>query len=188
MDTSWSQSPHWGTFWGQFQIELVGGTISGCFFLFLALWLFKPKVNMPNFFCHVKLNDNSSYFSFKFVNMSFFSAHEIKIELHKLRKIPMGSGEFNNEHKQLSLVSSQISHVPSRPFFWIKDKSNAHCFLVRSLENLNDILTEEQSAIVIKISLKHGLTGLSNVFEQEYANIEDIKIGKFKPGTKFGII
>jgi len=38
------------------------------------------------------------------------------------------------------------------------------------------------------ICLKHGLTGLSNVFEQDYANTNDIKHSKFKPGPKFDVI
>jgi hypothetical protein len=36
--------------------------------------------------------------------------------------------------------------------------------------------------------VKHGLTGLSSVFEQDYAHPEDIKqMKKFKPGSKFDV-
>lgn len=60
--------------------------------------------------------------------------------------------------------------------------------MVRTFEDLNEILNVEHNAIILRISLKHGLSGLSNVFEHEYGNVEDIKKGKFKPVTKFEIL
>lgn len=180
-----SDDPFWGTFLGQFYIELLGGTISALIFLFLLLWLFKPKVSMANFIC---FNTTGGYYVFKFVNMSCFAAHDIHVELHKIRRIPMGSGLVNNEYEKLSLVNGHISHVPGRAFKINKNKANPHCILVRSHENINTILRDDMNAVALKISLKHGLTGLSNVFEQEFGNPEDVRTGKFKPGTKFGNI
>jgi hypothetical protein len=188
MDSTWSSSSHWGTFWGQLEIELIGGIISGLVFLFIILFFFKPTIRICKFLCKVQPNGQSHYYSFKFVNISFFSAHDIKVELHMVRKIPMGGGTFNNTYKQLTLVNSDISHIPSRTSFWNKQLHNPHCVIVRSVEDLNNILSDDLNAINLKVSLKHGLTGLAKVFEQEYANEEDIKVGKFKPGTKFGVI
>lgn len=191
MDTiqaSWYQSPYWGTFWGQFWVELIGGTISAFTFLFLVLYLLKPKIRIAPFLCHV-LNSECNYYIFKFVNHSFFPAHEIKVELYKIRKIPMGGGKFNNEHERLTIKNGNISHVPQRPFWWWqKMLHHPHCVVVRSFDNLSNILQNDMNAILLRVSLKHGLTGLSSVIEQEYGNEGDIRNGKFKTGPKFDYI
>ncbi len=100
----------------------------------------------------------------------------------------MGNGEFNNEYNQLCLLNSEISHIPARTMAWSKNNAHPHCITVRSTEDINTILSDELNGIMFRVSLKHGLTGLSNVFEQEYANIENIRRGKFRPGSKFETI
>jgi len=188
MDTSWSHSQFWGTFWGQFTIELIGGIIGAFIFLFIVLIFMKPKVKIADFLCRINPNGGASFYMFKFVNISFFDAHEIKVELYKIRRIPMGGGDFNNEYKQLTLVNGNISQIPGRLFFWQSNKANPHCVTVRSTEDINTILSDDANGISLRVSLKHGLTGLSNVFEQEYGDVQSIKTAKFKPGTKFGTI
>ncbi|MGB8192943.1 MAG: hypothetical protein WCF67_13530 [Chitinophagaceae bacterium] len=187
-NTSWWCSPYWNTFWGQAVIEIFGGTTSSLLFLFLVLFLFKPKVRVSYFLCKVQPPEQAAYFLFKFVNLSFFPAYDISVELYKIRKIPMGDRTYNNEFSRLSLVNANISHVAGRSFYWNKKPDNPHCVLIRSVENLSEILSDEMTGIVLKISLKHGLTGLSKVFEREYCQESDIKKGKFKSGTKFGVI
>ncbi len=185
--TAWQRSDYWSTFFGQFWIELIGGTIAALIFLFLVLYFFKPKIRICHFLCKTSVNQQTVYI-FKFVNKSFFSAHDIKVELYKIRKIPMGKGEYNNQHEILNIINGNISHIPRRPFFWQKQLHHPHCIVVRSFDDLNTILAEDANGIILRVSLKHGLTGLSNVFEQEYGNESDIKNGKYKPGTKFGSI
>jgi hypothetical protein len=188
MKTILSETVLWDTFWGQIIIELTGGILGSFVFLFLVLIFLKPKIGIAEFLCKVNSSIGPSLYIFKFVNLSFFSAHEVTIKLHKIRRVPMGNGNINHEYERLQLKNSFISHIPRRPFFWQRNKSNLHCIIVRCGENLNEILRNEMQGITIKVSLKHGLTGLSNVFEYEYGNETDIKIGKFKPGTKFGVI
>jgi hypothetical protein len=186
--TSWSYSPHWGTFWGQFTIELTGGILGSFTFLFVVLIFLKPKVKIADFLCKIIPSQGEPYYIFKLVNRSFFDAHDLTIELHSIRRIPMGNGYINNEYSKLTLLNGHISQVPARPFFWRNNKANPHCIIVHSTENLNKILSNELHGIMLRVSLKHGLTGLSNVFEQEYANETEIKSGKFKPGSKFGVV
>lgn len=116
--TSWHESSYWGTFWGQSIIEFVGGIIGSFIFLLLVLWLLKPKISIAPFLCNV-VNNEGAFYVFKMVNLSFFAAHEIKLELHTIHKIPMGGkGLINNRYNQLDLTNSQISHVPGRLTFW----------------------------------------------------------------------
>ena len=65
-----------------------------------------------------------------------------------------------------------------------KSKTHPHCLIVRSFDDISSILKEELSGLLLQVSLKHGLTGLSNVLEQEFAHEMDIKSGKFKPGKE----
>lgn len=187
METVWSTSAYWNSFWGQFTIELLGGILGSFIFLFLALILLKPKVRIVGFLCKLRTAIGPLYL-FKFINLSFFPAHEVNIELHKIKRIPMGNGQLNITYEKLNLNNSFISHIPRRPAFWRRNKSNLHCIIVRSSDDLNTILRDEMQGVVIKVSLKHGLSGLSNVFEYEYGSETDIKEGKFKPGMKFGIM
>jgi hypothetical protein len=96
-------------------------------------------------------------------NSSFFPAHDVKIELHKIRKIPMGNGRYNNEREKLKLVNGQVSHLPGRTFFWNRKDTDPHCLTVRSMENIGEILSDQYNGISLQVSLKHGLTGLSKV-------------------------
>lgn len=178
----------WGTFLGQLSIELIGGTVGSLIFLFIVLFCFRPKLSLGKFICVNKPDGIATTYYFKFANLSFFAAHDISIELFVAKKIPMGGGKFNSKFEKLDLILDHISHVPGRPFKWNTRLDNRHCLVIRCHEDLNTILAVETNAIVLKISLKHGLTGLAEVFEQEYANVEDIKQGKFIPGTKFGVI
>lgn len=180
----WSTSPFWSSFWGNLSIELIGGLISALIFLFFVLIFFKPKIKIAPFLC--KVDSTPPYYLFKFVNKSLFAAHEISVELHLMKRVPMGQGNFNSEYKKLSIQNGQISHIPKSPLFWQKkNDSHPHCILVRSSDDIDAILNDPLQSIVIKVSLKHGLTGLSEIYEQEYGNTSDVKVSKFKPGTKF---
>lgn len=174
--------------WSHFLFGLTYAIVASLIFLFIVLILFKPKIRICPFLTYVQAGVDTPYYTFKFVNVSYFSAHDIHAELHKTRKIPMGGGKYNNEYEKLTLVNGEMSHVPRRLPFWSKNDANPHCMTVRSTQNIREILTPESNGIVLRISLKHGLTGLSKVFEQEYANEQDIKQGKFKPGTKFATL
>lgn len=170
--------------WNHFFFGLTYAIVASLIFLFIVLLLFKPKIKICPFLCHVN-NNGDPFYQFKFVNHSFFSAHDVKVELSTIRRIPMGGGNYNNEYKDLTLVNGMISHIPGRRIFWVKNMANPHCITVRSYDHINAILADDLNGITLKVSLKHGLTGLSKVFEQEYANEQDIMNGKFKPGTKF---
>ncbi len=176
--------------WSHFLFGLTYSILASLIFLFIVLILFKPIIRISSFLCKESNNENTNqfFYVFKFVNISFFPAHDIKIELHKIKKIPMGNGKFNNSYHRLTLLSQEIFHIPARLYFGKKNDANPHCVTLRTTENINSILSDQFNAIKLRVCLKHGLTGLSKVFEQEYANESEIKDGKFKPGTKFALL
>lgn len=81
--------------WSHFLFGLTYAIVASLIFLFIVLFLFKPKIKIAPYLCKVANVGEVPYYSFKFVNMSFFPAHDVKIELHKIRKIPMGEGKYN---------------------------------------------------------------------------------------------
>lgn len=176
-DTIWTLS--------HFLFGLTYAITASFIFIFVLLVFFKPKIKIAPFLIKVT-SEEKPYYIFKIVNSSIFSAHELKIELFKIMRIPMGGGEVNNAHYKLSISNGEVSRLPPRPF-WRKSQTNPHCLIVRSFDDINAILRIELNGLLLRISLKHGLTGLSSVYEQEFAHETDIKTGKFKPGKKFAL-
>lgn len=184
VETIWYENANWSNFWGQLTIELIGGFLSSLIFLYFVLLLFKPKVKIAPVLCKKNIA-GQIYYSFKFVNTSFFAAYEVKVELFRIKKIPMGKGNYNSEYKNLILLNSNISIIRARKRFWQEDRTYHHCLTVRTMEDIESILADEYQGVCVRVSLKHGLTGLPGVFEQEYGTQQDLRIGKFEPGGKF---
>ncbi|HEV2481107.1 MAG TPA: hypothetical protein VGS79_15650 [Puia sp.] len=171
--------------WSHFAFGLTYAIVASLIFLFLVLWLFKPKIRIAPYVCRIGDRGEAVYYSFKIVNVSFFPAHDVKIELHKTRRITMGAGKYNNERERITLVNGEISHLPARQPFWRRKDSDPHCLTVRSIEDISEILEDPNKGISLQVSLRHGLTGLPKVFDQEYGQGTPIKNGRFAPGTKF---
>lgn len=156
-------------------------------FLFIVLILFKPKLKISPFICKGKFFDEETqdYFFIKLVNISLFSAYDINVELLQVDRYPTTNGQMNSRYISLPLVSSNISHIPGyRPSWWRKNAPYA--IRVRTAHDLNSILTNDYKSVMIKVSLRHGLTGLVKVHSKEYTENDQVKNGKFEYGLKFG--
>ncbi len=179
-----------GVTWQLFFFNVGCSAIASLFFLFLVLLLFKPKLKICPFICKCKLefDGDQEYCLFKIVNSSLFSAYDIKAELSLLRKYPVPpSGMMNIRFTALSIVSNQISHIPPyRPSWW--RKSADHAIRIRTVENLEQYLEDPYCSIELRISVRHGLTGLSKVIRYEYSHISQLKFGNFTYGTKFAVL
>lgn len=127
------------------------------------------------------------FYTFKVVNRSWYSAYDISIELQQVEKISVADNKVNQRLTSLSVIEGRVSNIaPYRPA-WVR-KEAQHCLICRSKENIKDILTDDFKTVMVKISLRHGLTGLVRVFTKEYCQLSDIKNGKFSYGTRFGIL
>lgn len=156
-------------------------------FLFLVLLLFKPKIRISPFVCKGKFieDDPTNYYFIKLINISIFSAYDVKMELLQVDRYPTGNGQMNCRFTNLSLVLDNISHFSGyRPSWWRRDAPYA--IRVRTKANLEAILTNDYKSVMIKVSLRHGLTGLVKVYSKEYTDINQIKNVKFGYGLKFG--
>lgn len=164
--------------------------ISSFVFIFSMLFLFKPKIAISNFMCKGQLpQEPGSYFCFiKVVNKSWFNAYEIKAVLQKVRTYPTPPvGMTNNRVTNLTLVLDQLTHLaPYRPY-WIR-KEAKHAYRFRTTEDITAIVNNDLESVRIQIFAKHGLTGLTKVFVEQYSHISQIKRGTFTYGTKIGCL
>ena len=158
--------------------------IASLLFLFVVLFIFKPKIRIAPFIC--KPTDDIPYY-FKIVNMSLFIAYDIKVELAEVVKYPIPPGKTNKRQTDLSLVLDNFLYLPPYRPLWFRGTAD-HAVTFRTTENLIKILSDDQKSIEINISLKHGLTGFSKVYKYEYCDISEIKEGRFAYGTKFATI
>lgn len=164
----------------------VGSLIASFIFLFLVLILFKPKIKISPFMCRYKHDeiDKQEFYFIKIVNLSFFGAYDINAELLELDRYPALNGMMNTRYKSLTLVSNKVSHIPG--YLPSKLRRDApYAVRLRTKEDIASILNSEYKSVVIKISLRHGLTGLVKVHSKEYVNPEDIRDRKFNYGLKF---
>lgn len=159
--------------------------IASFLFLFLVLFLFKPKIRLSPFICKSNYNDGAdNYYFFKMINISIFSAYDVSIELLEVDRYPVSNGQMNSRYRDLTLVSNKVSSIPGYLPSWLR-KNAPYAITFRSTENLESLLNNEYKSVMIQITLRHGLTGLVKVCSKEYSNKSDIKNGKFNYGLKF---
>ena len=166
----------------------IGCSILASFiFLFIVLAFFKPKIKIADIICKNSnqfTDDINEYYFFKIINMSLFSAYDVRVELNVLEKYQTPpSGMMNKRTISLTLVLSNVSHLPYFRPKWLR-KDADHCIRFRTLDNLSEIISNPYKSVQLQVTLRHGLTGLVKVFYQDYADVSLIKEGKFTYGTK----
>lgn len=156
-------------------------------FLFLVLIFFKPKIIISPYICKGKYlgADQTDYYFIKIINISIFSAYDVSIELLEVDSYPMPNGQMNKRFRPLSLILHKVSHIAGYRPSWIR-KNAPYALRIRTSENLEKILNDDYKAVMIKVSSRHGLTGLVKIHSKEYVDITQLKKGKFSYGLKFG--
>lgn len=126
---------------------------------------------------------------FKIINKSWFSAFDIQLELFKLEPYRVSAKGINNRIKAVDLKLNEIKHIP--PYSTTKKCNKRsfapHAVLFRTDEILEEILKKEGETLQLQITLRHGLTGLSRVYQKDYITINHIKVGQFKFGNSLEI-
>jgi len=173
-------------------INISCNIIASIAFLFLVLYTLRPKIlichyisKQPNAF----EIDLPSTYVFKIVNKSRFSAFDIQLELFKLEQYRVTARGINNRIKAVPLIIDEIKHIP--PFKSNKNSNKSsfapHAILFRTNCKLEEILIKETETLQLQITLRHGLTGLSRVYQKDFITLNDIKIGQFKFGNSIDI-
>ena len=173
-----------------FILSITASLLSSLIFIFLLLLWLRPKVQISGYICTQKDTfDNSGRdcFIFKIVNLSWFSAYDITVELTYLVSYPVKDG-INFRYFPLTLKTDKLNYIaPYRPK-WFKKNYGEYAMLFRTYENLPEILENERNSVRIQVTLRHGLTGLSKVYYSDYVNCSDIKKGQFAFGKNFAVV
>jgi hypothetical protein len=171
-------------------LGILSSFVASFIFIFSLLFLFKPRIAISDFMCkgYLPQQSDKEYCFVKVVNKSWFNAYEIKAILQKVQVYQTPPvGMTNNRITNLSLVLDNLSHLPPyRPKWWRREA--AHAFRFRTTEDVWSIVDNDLESVRIQIIAKHGLTGLTKVFEEQYSHISQIKNGSFTYGTKFGCL
>lgn len=126
---------------------------------------------------------------FKIINQSIFSGFDVQLELFVLQQYRVEAKGINNRIKIVPLKVNEIKHIA--PYVSTKTCNKTsfapHAVMFRTNENLDDIVKSEQRTLQLQITLRHGLTGLSRVYQKDYIGVNDIKSGIFKFGNSLKV-
>jgi hypothetical protein len=172
-----------------FTLSIIASIIASVIFIFLILFLLRPKVKIAPQICK-KLDTyddvQKDCYCFKIINLSVFSAYDINVELSSLVSYPVKDG-LNFRYTPLQLKTDKLNFIaPYRPRILKKNYAD-YAMIFRTYENIEAILDKESNSIQIQITLKHGVTGLSKVYNMNFASCSEIKGGNFAFGKNFYI-
>lgn len=176
----------------EFLASLIVEIIGGFLFLIVLLFLLRPKVTIsPQIAKHTDNFDLSrrTCWVFKVVNKSYFSAFDVQVEL--MEQIIYAAHPSGNNVRvfPIELKLDKVTHVapfrPSRLGFY-KDYSD-YAMRFRTYEDLDAILSNPTKSLQLKVTLKHGLTGLGKIVTKQYIGVA-IRSGQFVIGSKFDIL
>lgn len=169
-------------------VNILCSVAASLIFLMLVLHFLRPLVAISPVI--VKGKDTSDAekvaYSIKIVNKSLFKAFDINVELHEVRQIPAHPSGFHTQLKKIPLIVEHFPCLAPNRLFGRKDGVN--CVQFRTNADIEKIVSNEQRTLKFQIILRHGLTGLSEIFQKEYVLKELIKNGQFSNGNKFEII
>ncbi|MDF0715749.1 hypothetical protein PY092_06290 [Muricauda sp. 334s03] len=170
-----------------FFTSFIGGlSLAAIFFVFL-----RPRVKISKVVSKRKNDDNKDYFTFKFVNRSFFSAFDVNIEAYLCENTnAKGNGDAKHVvHTPIELTRKRWIHMPRwRPVIE-KTTYAPHCITVRTLdETIEKRITNNVDYIEFRVTLKHAFSNLSSTYRMKYMNEDCFELGKFDFGNTFKIV
>ena len=93
---------------------------------------------------------------------------------------------LNKRRLPLTLTQNNVQHLAPRRPQWLR-KEASHCYRFRTIDDLKVIAKDKYASWQFQVTCRHGLTGLVKVFQQDFAELEQIKPGKFSYGPKFAL-
>ncbi|MBK0381464.1 hypothetical protein I5M32_00705 [Pedobacter sp. SD-b] len=176
----------------QIFINILCSVCASFIFLFLVLYLLRPKILISDYISKQAntFDDScSTTYVFKIINKSFFSAFDVQLELFKLEQYRVTAKGINNRIKVIPMKTNEIKHIPSYITTNTCNRTSfaPHAVMFRTNEILENILKDEKQTLQLQITLRHGLTGLSRVYHKDYITINHIKEGQFKFGNSIDI-
>ncbi len=174
-----------------FLISTISSLLVSFIFLWFVLHKLRPIIKISSHVCRRPekydnngIEDNRNKYSFKIVNKSIYDTFDINVELLLLTPINHTGAKSNLASRHLSVRTSNMTHI-SR--FRRKDSHldpfKRFAILIHTNEDLDNFLKVQNSFVQIRITARHGLSGLAKTFEQHFSDPSVIKIDhKFEHG------
>ena len=171
-----------------FCFSVASSLVASCLFLVLILVFLRPSIKISEIICKGTDYKGEPCYILKFYNTSVFSAFDAEItflELEEEQAEPKGKHLW---FETIELATPHFSVVPRWiPNFMVKNHAY-HCFQIRTYHDLEPSLMDKHKWLQVKITLRHGLTGLSKNFIKNYRTTSVVKPGKFELGNSFKVI
>lgn len=175
---------------GSFLQGLIVEILGGILFLWVILFLLRPKFRISDKiikydadFPVINPTGRKIKYSVKVINDSCYPAIDVEASFGFYRLIPSANSIPHKDYTEIKLNVSEISYIPN-----CRNKKNEYAVWFSTFEDLDMILGNFPANSVtfhFKISMKHGLTGLTKAKEMEYSKFESCK--QFKPGNTFDV-
>lgn len=181
----------WGDIIVHLGIEIVVGLLVSFLFLRYILYYLRPRIQISP---QIAYNDEDGVrtYWFKIVNHSRYEGFDLEFNVEVITMEAAGQNGFNLkivQHVELNKKEfSSIAGFQSNKQIKKRKTTAPHCFQVRTIENLHQILNDHGNFIRLHVSLKHGLSGISKSFEQQYAYNSPIHKGVFAFGNQYDVV
>lgn len=155
-------------------------------FIFILLKIARPKILISSNICYREI-EGQMYYVFKIVNMSIFDLHDVRFKLVKRVPDVVNSGKkINHKIVPVTLNANTRDH-----FLRYKrgEGYGDHAYLVRSNENIEEIIKDPKINVKLVVMGKHGLTNLTRIKFQDFTSIDQIHKNKeFKFGKSLDVM
>lgn len=170
-----------------FLLSALSSLIASFIFLIVILVFLRPAIKTSK--CIVlALEEGKPCYRIKFYNTSIFSAYDADVSLVALEERAAAPKGKHTYYQEIALGKNKFS-VIHRWLPMCLAKNYAHnCTQVKTFENLEEILKDQHKTLQLKITLRHGLTGLSKTFVKDYHTESSLAKGLFEFGNTFAVI
>lgn len=165
-------------------INFLCGLIGSFLFILFLLYFLRPKFEISPYICYL----NKQY-RLKIVNRSIYDAFDISCELVRLEPYHHENGKSSVKIYSINLLTQDMTHIV-RYRKKTTDRHPYHLFArtIVAEDLLEESLNAPQSYLELKITVRHGLTGLARTFSQKFEKNCIKQDHKFKFGRNLETI
>ena len=171
-------------------VEILGGFV----FILILLYTLRPVFEIsPVIIKYPDALTGQTKYSIKVINKSIFAAVDVEVHLSYFFYVSaVGNGNAVSPHKDnktLNLIKNTYTYVPNR-----FHKDNEFALWFSTYDVLENFITQTgtnqiNKTILIRVIMRHSLTGLTSAKEKTYSAIGQIQDGyHFKAGHSFDIV
>ncbi|MCU0336303.1 MAG: hypothetical protein MUF12_00435 [Sediminibacterium sp.] len=172
--------------WADIGTGLLVNVISSIIFLALLMYFFRARFDISDEIAKEIRPDGTIIYWFKIINKSRYTAFDLNISID--------TREIKTVNDPSAITDEMLEAIiVSRPLFptvpkYADDKTVAltkqasHCIQVHTKNDLDAIFNSGNYTILLQVSLKHGVSGLSRAKEKIYTK-SAVKKGDFLGGN-----